>query len=150
MLEDLPNTEPGVIFCRFRSDIESATAAAKATGRTTSELSGSANQLAQWQAGDTSTLVTQIQSGGIGIDLTRASYAVFFSLGYSLAEYEQAVARLHRPGQAKRTLIYHLIATHNGRSTVDGRVYQCLRERKEVVSGIIDGYRTSGATVSAR
>ena len=150
MLEDLPHTEPVVIFCRFRSDIESATAAAKATGRTTSELSGSANQLAQWQAGDTSTLVTQIQSGGIGIDLTRASYAVFFSLGYSLAEYEQAVARLHRPGQAKRTLIYHLIATHGGRSTVDGRVYECLRERKEVVRGIIDGYRSSAAAVSAR
>ena len=149
MLEDLPSDEPVVVFCRFRSDIASALAACQATGRSASELSGSANDLAAWQAGETSVLVAQIQSGGIGIDLTRASYAVFASLGYSLAEYEQAVARLHRPGQTKRTLIYHLIATAGGRATVDGRVYKCLRERKEVVNGIIDGYR-AGAALGAR
>lgn len=145
MLEDLPADEPVVIFCRFRSDIDSSIAACKAAGRTTSELSGQANDLAAWQDGETSTLVAQIQSGGIGIDLTRAAYGVFFSLGYSLAEYEQAVARLHRPGQERRTLIYHLTATNHGRSTVDGRVYQCLRERREVVNGIIDGYRADAA-----
>lgn len=148
MLEDLPESEPLVIFCRFRSDIDAATEACLQAGRMVSELSGRANRLAEWQDGKTSVLIAQIQSGGIGIDLTRASYAVFYSLGYSLAEYEQAVARLHRPGQERRTLIYHLIATNGGRPTVDGRVYQCLRERKEVVNGIIDGYRA--APVGAR
>ena len=140
MLEDLPANEPVVTFCRFKSDLAEARAAFESLGRSVSELSGSANQLADWQRGDTTGLVVQIQSGGIGIDLTRASYCVFVSLGYSLAEYEQAVARLHRPGQERRTLIYHLIATINGRSTVDGRVYEALRERKDVVDSIIRGF----------
>ena len=148
MLEDLPPSEPLVVFCRFTSDIALARKVCEASGRTVSELSGRANELADWQAGKTTVLIAQIQSGGIGIDLTRASYCVFVSLGYSLAEYEQAVARLHRPGQANHTRIYHLIATIRGRATVDGRVYEALRERKEVVNAILDGYRA--APVGAR
>jgi len=149
MLEDLPQLEPVVIFCRFRSDIESARAACESLGRSVSELSGERSELAQWQREETTCLVVQIQSGGIGIDLTRASYCWFFSLGYSLAEYEQAVARLHRPGQERRTLIYHLVSTIHGRSTVDGKVYEALRERKNVVESILRGYGAD-APVGAR
>lgn len=141
MLQDLPTGEPVVVFCRFSSDIANVRAAAARLGITTSELSGSERRLEEWQAGKTQLLVTQIQSGGIGIDLTRASVAWFFSLGYSLSEYEQAVARLHRPGQTKHTHIYHLIATISGRSTVDGRVHEAIRDRKEIVDVILDGFR---------
>jgi SNF2 family DNA or RNA helicase len=141
MLEDLPSSEPVVIFCRFKSDIEAAKGVAEALGRRASELSGNCNELDDWQQAKTSVLVAQIQSGGIGIDLTRAAYCWFYSLGYSLAEYEQAVARLHRPGQTAKTVIYHLVATISGRSTVDGRVYAALRERKEVVNELITGYK---------
>jgi SNF2 family DNA or RNA helicase len=147
-LEDLPADEPVVIFCRFTSDIAAAKAACQDNNRAVSELSGHANELADWQAGKTNALVAQIQSGGIGIDLTRASYCFFYSLGYSLSEYEQAVARLHRPGQAATTHIYHLVATINGRATVDGRVYQALRERKEVLNDIIDGLRSRHAATN--
>jgi SNF2 family DNA or RNA helicase len=150
MLEDSPQAEPFVFFCRFTSDIAAVRAAATAASRTVSELSGARNELADWQAGKTSVLIAQIQSGGIGIDLTRAAYAVFYSLGYSLAEYEQAVARLHRPGQERRTVIYHLTATANGRATVDGRVYEALRERREVVNAIIDGYTGRAVASGAR
>lgn len=150
MLEDLPDDEPLVLFCRFVTDIALARRTCEAAGRKVSELSGARNELAQWQAGATSTLIAQIQSGGIGIDLTRAAYAVFVSLGYSLAEYEQAVARLHRPGQDRRTVIYHLISTIRGRATVDGRVYQALRERKEVLDAILDGFGKRAAAIGAR
>ena len=77
-------------------------------------------------------------------------YAFFYSLGYSLAEYEQAVARLHRPGQEKKVFVYHLVATINGKSTVDGRVYEALRERKEVVDAIIRGLSRHNTTAGAR
>lgn len=147
MLEDLPNDEPIVIFCRFVSDIACAREVCERAGRGVSELSGRRNDLAAWQDGKTAALVVQIQSGGIGIDLSRAAYCIFYSLGYSLAEYDQAVARLHRPGQKQNTTIYHLVGRAGGQSTVDGRVYQCLQERRDVVSGIIDGYRTSGVPV---
>lgn len=141
MMEDLPSAEPVVIFCRFRSDIEACVRVCERLGRSFGELSGEKNELASFQAGTVSTLITQIQSGGIGVDMSMASYCFFYSLGYSLSEYEQAVARLHRPGQQKHTFIYHLVATLHGRKTVDGRVYEALRERKEVVNAILDGFR---------
>jgi SNF2 family DNA or RNA helicase len=151
MLEDSAADEPWVIFCRFRSDISAARRVCENLKRSCGELSGSANDLAAWQAGETGVLITQVQSGGIGIDLTRGRYCCFYSLGYSLSEYLQAVARLHRPGQQRKVSIWHLVATIDGRSTVDGRVYQALRERKEVLSDIIDGYeRRAGSSVGAR
>ena len=141
MLVDLPLDEPVVVFCRFRSDIEACVQVCERLGRSFGELSGAANELSAFQLGTTKTLITQIQSGGIGVDMSMASYCFFYSLGYSLSEYEQAVARLHRPGQQKHTFIYHLVATLNGRKTVDGRVYEALRDRKDIVDAILDGYR---------
>lgn len=141
ILEDLPPDEPVVVFCKYRADLEAILAECKKCGRAASELSGSKNELADWQDGKTNVLVANTASGGIGIDLTRASYGVFYSLGHSLSEYLQAIARLHRPGQAKTTHFYSLVATVGGGMTVDGGVYKALSERQEVINAIIDGYR---------
>jgi superfamily II DNA or RNA helicase len=151
LLEDLPADERVVVFCRFRSDIESALHVCKSMGRRSSELSGRIDSLAEWQAGETTVLVAQIQSGGIGIDLSSASYGVFFSVGHSLSEWLQAIARLHRPGQTKTTRFFSLVSTLLGKTTADGRVYQALTQRKEVVDAIVTGYRTRrNASVPAR
>lgn len=147
MLEGSAESEPWVVFCRFRSDIDAVRQVCTAAQRSLGELSGHRDDLADWQAGKTSVLVTQIQSGGIGVDLTRARYCCFFSLGYSLSDYLQAVARLHRPGQQHETSMWHLVATIDGRSTVDGRVYGALRERREVIDVIVDGYRAGAAAI---
>jgi len=142
IMESLHHSEPLVVFCRFRADIDNALAACKKLGRTASELSGRRRQLEEWQDGKTSVLVVQIQSGGTGIDLTRASYGVFMSVGHSLAEYLQAVARLHRPGQKKTTHLYSLISTLRGDTTVDGRVHEALSQRKEVIDHVVDWFRS--------
>jgi len=144
-LDDLGRDESVVVFCRFRSDLDSVLEAAKRCDRSTSELSGRMNDLSAWQAGRTNVLVAQIQSGGIGVDLTKARYGFFYSLGYSLSEYLQAVARLHRPGQTQTTFFYHLVATlPNHRKTVDGRVYEALSQRKDVIDELLRGYQSSG------
>jgi len=142
ILEGLPSDEPVVVFCRFRGDIDNVLSVCSKLKRSVSELSGKRRQLEEWQAGETSVLVAQIQSGGIGIDLTRASYGVFMSVGYSLAEYLQAVARLHRPGQTKTTHLYSLISSLRGNITVDGKVHEALSQRKEVIDHVVDWFRS--------
>lgn len=141
MLEDMPDNEPLVVFCRFRSDIDSVLHACNQLGRTVSELSGKVDSLAQWQAGETAVLVAQIQSGGIGIDLTRAAVGIFYSLGHSLSEWLQAIARLHRPGQERHTRFFSLVAYLHNKTTADGRVYEALSNRKDVIDVICTGYR---------
>jgi len=140
ILEDLPGDEPAVVFHKYSADGRAAAAECEKLGRTVSFLNGQKNQLSDWQGGKTNVLIANTASGGVGIDLTRASYGVFYSCGHSLAEYLQAIARLHRPGQTKKTHFYALVSTDDGRQTVDGRVYEALESRQEVIDAIIAGY----------
>jgi SNF2 family DNA or RNA helicase len=142
IMEDLPPNEPIVVFCKYRADIEAILRECEKSGRAASELSGRKNELEAWQAGETSVLVANTASGGIGIDCTKAAYGVFYSVGHSLSEYLQAIARLHRPGQSRTTHFYNLVATvGGGKKTVDGCVYDALESREEVIDAIISGYR---------
>lgn len=142
ILEDL-GKEPVVVFCKYTAHLQACRRVCESLGLTVSELSGQANELAAWQAGETQVLLANTASGGIGVDLTRASYGVFYGVGHSLAEYLQAVARLHRPGQARTTHFYELVATIGGKETVDGRVHDALDKRQEVLDALITGYRAA-------
>ena len=132
--EDLDKNEPVVVFCRFRHDLDAVHEAAKRTGRTSSELSGRVNTLKEWQEGKTDVIAVQIQAGGVGIDLTRANYCVYYSVGFSLGDYEQSLARIHRPGQTKTTFYTHIIAA----GTVDEKVHEALDKKKKVVESILN------------
>jgi len=133
LLTDLPHDEPVVVFGRFKADLASVHGAAKSTGRASLELSGSRRELKAWQGGDAPVLACQIQAGSTGIDLTRAAYCVYLSTGFSLGDYEQSLARVHRPGQSRGVAYYHIVA----RGTVDEKVYDALRSRKNIVEAVL-------------
>ncbi len=133
-LNDLDQKEPVVVFCRFTHDIEQVRKAGNKQGRTVAELSGRYNQLEAWQDGEYDLLAVQIRSGGVGIDLTRARYTIYYSLGFSLGDYEQSLARIHRPGQEQTTTFIHLLCEN----TVDEKVYNALKSRKKVVDYILE------------
>ena len=70
VLEDIAPHEPVVVFCRFHKDLEAANRVADETGRRSLELSGRMDELKRWQAGEAPVLAVQIDSGGVGVDLT--------------------------------------------------------------------------------
>ena len=129
--------EPVVVFGRFRADLDAIHQAAAAAGLSSSELSGRRSELAAWQAGETRVLVVQVAAGSVGIDLTRARLAVWYSLSYSLAEYVQSRARVLRPGQTRAVVFAHVVAD----GTIDEAVYRALEARGDVVAAIVDGVR---------
>ena len=137
LMEDLNDEEPIVIFCRFHHDLDAVHTVAAALGRASLELSGRKNELPAWQSGAAPVLAVQIQSGGVGINLVRARYCVFYSLGFSLGEYLQARKRIHRPGQSHNCTYYHLIA----KDTVDEAVYKALEARQDVVESVLKGVK---------
>ena len=132
-LSDLPATEPVVVFCRFRNDLAEVQAAAKSLGREYAEVSGSRKDLERWHEGDAVILGVQIQSGGLGIDCSRAAYAFYYSLGFSLGDYQQSLARLHRPGQTRCVRYYHLVC----KESVDEQVYAALQNRQNVIEAVM-------------
>lgn len=133
-LEDIGPDEPVVAFCRFHGDLDAVHEAAAANGQTSVELSGRRDELKAWQDGGAQILAVQISAGGVGIDLTRARYSIYYSLSFSLGEYDQALSRVHRPGQTRPVEHLHLIA----RDTVDTRIMRALEKRAEVVQSILD------------
>jgi SNF2 family DNA or RNA helicase len=139
LLEDLPAEEPVVVFCRFRPDLALVHHIARSLRRRSGEISGQASEVtgdrddlaAFRRAGpdDPVILAVQLQSGGVGIDLTRARYAVYFSLGFNLADYLQSRARLYRAGQTRPVMFYHLFV----RNTVDAMVARALERRQNLI-----------------
>lgn len=136
LLEDLPAREPIVVFCRFHADLDAVRAVAERAGRAYGELSGRRRDgLDGPRMSETiDVLGCQLASGGVGIDLTRAAVAAYYSTDFKLAEHDQSRARLHRPGQARPVTYVHLLA----QDTIDQAVYGALRSRREVVSGVLD------------
>lgn len=135
LVADIPLSEPVVVFTRFVSDLDTAAEVAQQLGRRYGEVSGRRKDLtATGEMPEGIDLMgVQIQSGGAGIDLTRACYGVYYSLGFSRGDYQQSVARLHRPGQTRPVRIYHLIAE----KTVDVAVYKALDSRRELIESVL-------------
>ncbi len=127
--------EPCVVFCRFKRDLDAVERIAEKHGKSYGELSSRRRDAIDDHAcmADVDIAGVQLQSGGVGIDLTRAAVGIYYSLNYSLGDYEQSIARLHRPGQFRPVRFYHLVA----RKTVDEIVYRALSARAEIVEQII-------------
>ena len=138
LLSDLDKDEPVVVFCRFKRDLETVRQVCLEHGRRFGELSGRQKDLTEHARMPESVdvLAVQWQSGGVGIDLTRAAYCVMFSQTFSLGDYDQALARTHRPGQLRTVRYYHLIAD----GTVDEHVYDALSKRREVVEAVLSDF----------
>lgn len=81
--------------------------------------------------------VAQIQTAGLGITLHAADTAIFYSLDYSFANYDQCRARIHRIGQKNNCTYIHLVA----RNTVDGKVLAALAEKKSLADQVVDKWR---------
>lgn len=134
LVEDLAEDEPLVIFCRFTNEIRRIREMLTKLNRTNGELSGQENQMVAWQNGEFNTLVVQIRSGGVGVDLTRTRYCIYFSIGHSLGDYEQSLSRPHRPGQKRNVTYYHIVAEN----TIDETIYEALSNKKEVIDLIYE------------
>ena len=84
-----------------------------------------------------SVFIGQVATAGLGITLTAASTMVFYSLDYSMSNFEQAKARIHRAGQQKNCTYIYLIA----KGTVDEKVLSTLQNKANLAKNLIDEYK---------
>ena len=135
IMEDLPQDEPVAVFCNFTADLLAVRQTCEAQGRRVAELSGHMNELKRWQDGEADVLIVQIKAGKEGVDFTRARICFYYSIGHSLGEYLQSERRIHRPGQSRDVVYYHLIA----KNTIDVDVYKALDKKHDIVLSVLDG-----------
>ena len=134
LLSDL--SEPVVVFAEFRYDLDAIRRVAEKLQRPYGEVSGRRHDLspdATYPDG-IDVLGVQYQSGGSGVDLqNRSRIGIYYSPTYRLGDYEQSLKRLHRPGQTKPVIYYHLVCE----STIDEAVRQALSQRADVVGRVL-------------
>ena len=95
-------------------------------------------QVSQFQSNpEVMAFVGQIATAGLGITLTAASTMVFYSLDYSMSNYEQTKARIHRVGQRMPCTYLYLVA----KGTVDEKVLRALRTKADLAKTLVDDYR---------
>lgn len=103
------------------------------------EVKDRGEQVRQFQTDPgVSVFIGQIATAGMGLTLTAASTMVFYSLDYSMSNYEQCRARIHRAGQKFPCTYIHLIA----KGTVDGKVMQALKNKANLAKSLIDDWRS--------
>lgn len=140
--------EPVVVFCRFRSDLDAVAEVAAAAGLSYGEVSGRSKTglTSDSEMAPFDVVGVQIQSGGTGVDLTRARVGVWYSLGYSLSDYDQARKRMDRPGQTRSVTFVHLLAE----DTADFEVYAALDGRRSVIHGVMASHEVDATKLGFR
>ena len=147
-LEDIIDTcldeeKKVVVFARFVPEIEAIAAMLKKKkigyaliyGATTDR----ADQVKKFQEDpDVKVFIGQLQTTGMGLTLTAANVAVFYSLDFSYANYEQSRARIHRIGQKQKCLYIHLV----GKGTVDEKILNALKHKGDIAKIMVDDWRS--------
>jgi SNF2 family DNA or RNA helicase len=104
-------------------------------------------QVEQFQNGsNVKVFVGQIATAGLGITLTAASTMVFYSLDYSMSNFEQAKARIHRVSQKENCTYIYLIA----KGKIDEKVLKALRNKADLARSLVDDYRRGANPFSMR
>ena len=129
---------PIVIFAKYRAEVEAIEELCKEMG-VTRVLTGKTpkadrpNIIRQFQSNKIDYLVCQQRTGGVGVDLFASHIVIFYSVGFSFIDFEQAMARVHRRGQTKRVLAFLLVA----QDTVDVEVYDAIVNKRKISDSVL-------------
>lgn len=136
------NKSKVIIFAKFIPEIEGITRELDKAKIKYSTLTGKVKDRKsvlkdfQHPLSKTKVIVVQIATGGVGITLTAADVALYYSVDYSNINYEQSKARIDRIGQKKKMSIIHVVA----KGTIDSKVIKALIEKQSVSNALLNDY----------
>lgn len=78
-------------------------------------------------------LIGQIRSGGIGLNLFKASYEIFYENEWRLLDRQQAEDRCHRHGSKKNVTVIDLLM----KDTIDEQIVKAIKQKKDIADYII-------------
>jgi len=131
-----------VVFARFVPEIDSIAKMLEKRNIGYSLIKGDvtdrAEQVQQFQTDpNIKVFIGQLQTTGMGLTLTAGTVAVYYSLDFSYANYEQSRARIRRIGQTKRGVYIHLVC----KDTIDEKVMAALKQKADVSKLLVDDYK---------
>ena len=133
---DIPPNARFIIFYRFDHDRNMITKMLEDKLIVHGVIHGGHNDYELWLKDETTrVLVIQIRAGGLGLNLSVAQYVIYYSLTWSLGDYEQSLARIYMPGQDLPMTAWHLLAA----KTIDMQMYYALLGRRNLIQDMMKG-----------
>jgi superfamily II DNA or RNA helicase len=140
LLEGYPPDVSVVIFAWHREVVEELYKEIKdKTERTCEFITGEVTSeekrqkiIDSFQAGECNTLVLNIQSGGVGITLTKATKAIYVQFPSSVIHWVQSQKRVHRIGSKKPVQIVKVMIE----KSIDEDIFNILEERMKYVDEV--------------
>ena len=138
---------PIVIFCKYLAEIpliQAALPQGRGRGRVsvhgilTGAVVGDARTelINDFQANKVDYLICQMRTGGVSIELTAASTLIFYSLNFSLIDFEQVCGRFHRGSQTREVNVYVLHAV----DTVDQEIVDQIEAKKATFYSVVQHF----------
>ena len=129
------NGRPVLCFYNFKSDVSRIT---ERFSKYAPELIAGKESLRRWNDGKIQLLLAHPKSAGHGLNMQKGgNIAVFYGLTWSLEEYQQAGARLHRQGQTCVVTVYHLATL----GTIDKKVLNALEGKASTQDALMDAVK---------
>lgn len=135
LLEEIDHA-PTVIFVRFRDEVAQLEKAITAAGYKVMKVTGDIHQHVEFQRGEGDVCIVNIDAGAEGIDLTRARYAIYYSIGYDRNKYIQSRYRVRRANSKDKVnpvTFFHLIA----QGTIDETIYKILNGKEDELNTLL-------------
>lgn len=140
LIEELEG-QPALIAYSFHHDLDRLK---KALGKDTPHIGGGVSGKVsdaiceRWNKGELRALIGHPQSMGHGLNLQEAGRAViWYSLDWSLENYEQFIQRVYRQGQKERVFVYRIIA----KNTVDEAVVKALTRKDKTQNALFNALK---------
>ncbi|MEI2826500.1 MAG: DEAD/DEAH box helicase [Dermatophilaceae bacterium] len=153
--ESTDNGHRVIVFSLFRSVLERIAAALTSElpgvpvfGPLTGSLTAEARQRLVDDFGRSErpgVLVSQIEAGGVGLNIQSASVVVLTEPQIKPSSESQAIARVHRMGQVRTVQVHRLLAD----DSVDERMQEILREKEAVFAAYVRDSAVSEAAPEA-
>src|SRR5690606_20870027 len=140
VLRDLrENGHQALVFSQFTTHLALVREALEAEGFRIRYLDGGTPQEARrrevdaFQAGEGDVFLVSLKAGGVGLNLTAASYVLHLDPWWNPASEDQATDRAHRIGQDKVVTVYRFVV----RGTIEEQILALHGEKRELADAIL-------------
>lgn len=98
------------------------------------------NQVARFQRGEGDLFLISLKAGGLGLNLTAASYVIHMDPWWNPAVEDQASDRAHRIGQQHPVTVYRLVT----RGTIEEKIIALHQKKRDLADSLLDGSDMAG------
>lgn len=128
-------SSPVIIAYHFQTDKIMLETYLTSLGFDVQPFDGSAGMIRAWNAGQIPVMLLQPASAGHGLNLQDGGHTlIWYTIPWSLEEYQQTNARLYRQGQTDPVVIHHILT----KGTIDEQVLRAIDKKDMSQSQLID------------